>query len=65
MTNLGLQARIAVVGMNGSGKSTFIKTLAGELGALTGEVFRSGNFDIISTLDPPRHLVLDRPTRAV
>ena len=44
--DVSLTARIAVVGMNGSGKSTFIKTLAGELGALAGEVFRYARLSV-------------------
>lgn len=38
--------RIALLGANGNGKSTLIKMIAGKLGAMKGEVFRSGKLRI-------------------
>jgi ATPase subunit of ABC transporter with duplicated ATPase domains len=37
--NIDMESRIAVLGVNGSGKSTFLKTLAGKQSALRGEVY--------------------------
>ena len=39
-------ARYGLLGVNGSGKSTFIKTLAGELNVLSGRVVRSDKLNI-------------------
>jgi len=41
--NLGISAesRIGLLGFNGSGKSTFLKVLAGQLSKLSGEIIRS------------------------
>lgn len=38
--------RIALLGQNGEGKSTFIKSVAGDLPLLGGEVFRHNNINI-------------------
>lgn len=40
------QDRIGLLGKNGQGKSTFIKTLIGEISALNGEVFRASGLKI-------------------
>jgi ATP-binding cassette subfamily F protein 3 len=40
------QDRIGLLGKNGQGKSTFIKTLIGEIPALNGEVFRASGLKI-------------------
>ncbi len=42
-------SRIAVLGLNGSGKSTFLKTISGELNPLTGEVI-VGNALVVGNL---------------
>ena len=39
-------ARYGLLGVNGSGKSTFIKTLAGELNVLSGRIVRSDKLNI-------------------
>ena len=39
-------ARYGLLGVNGSGKSTFIKTLAGELNILSGRIVRSDKLNI-------------------
>ena len=39
-------ARYGLLGVNGSGKSTFIKTLAGELNVLSGRIARSDKLNI-------------------
>ena len=39
-------ARYGLLGVNGSGKSTFIKTLAGELNVLSGQIVRSDKLNI-------------------
>jgi ATP-binding cassette subfamily F protein 3 len=41
--NLGIssESRIGLLGFNGSGKSTFLKVLAGQLSKLSGEIIRS------------------------
>ena len=39
-------ARCGLLGVNGSGKSTFIKTLAGELNVLSGRIVRSDKLNI-------------------
>ena len=39
-------ARYGLLGVNGSGKSTFIKTLAGELDVLSGRIVRSDKLNI-------------------
>lgn len=46
--NLSLTAedRIALIGLNGAGKSTFIKTLAGDLALLSGEIVRHNKMQI-------------------
>jgi len=38
--------KIAVIGANGAGKSTFIKTILGEIKPLSGEIHLGGNLDI-------------------
>ncbi len=38
--------RIALLGANGNGKSTLIKLIAGKLGVMNGEIFRSGKLRI-------------------
>lgn len=38
--------RIALLGANGNGKSTLVKLLAGRMGPLSGEVFRSGKLRV-------------------
>jgi len=38
--------RIALLGANGNGKSTLIKLIAGKLGAMNGDLFRSGKLRI-------------------
>lgn len=40
------QDRIALLGPNGQGKSTFIKTLTGELPPISGEVFRANGLKV-------------------
>ncbi|MGZ9097540.1 MAG: ABC-F family ATP-binding cassette domain-containing protein [Micavibrio sp.] len=44
--NIDMDDRIALMGANGNGKSTLIKLIAGKLGAMEGEVVRSGKLRI-------------------
>jgi len=44
--NIDLDDRIALLGANGNGKSTLMKLIAGRLGAMKGEVFRSSKMRI-------------------
>lgn len=44
--NIDNDDRIALLGANGNGKSTLIKLIAGKLGVMKGEVFRSGKLRI-------------------
>ena len=44
--SLESSARYGLLGVNGSGKSTFIKTLAGELNVLSGRIVRSDKLNI-------------------
>jgi len=44
--NIDLDDRIALLGANGNGKSTMIKLIAGKLGAMRGDIFRSGKLRI-------------------
>ncbi len=44
--NIDMDDRIALMGANGNGKSTLIKLIAGKLGAMDGEVVRSGKLRI-------------------
>eukprot|EP00040_Diaphanoeca_grandis_P005859 m.34801 g.34801 ORF g.34801 m.34801 type:complete len:810 (+) comp17039_c0_seq2:313-2742(+) len=39
--DISLKSRIAIVGMNGCGKSTMLKTMAHELNPISGEVYKS------------------------
>ena len=72
--NLSLTAddRIALLGINGAGKSTFVKTLAGELALLKGELVKHTKINIgyysqqqLDSLDydstPLAHLLKDNP----
>ncbi|MEE2698186.1 MAG: ABC-F family ATP-binding cassette domain-containing protein [Pseudomonadota bacterium] len=43
---LDIDDRIALLGANGNGKSTFIKLLAGRLSPLTGNIYKSGKLRI-------------------
>lgn len=44
--NVDNDDRIALLGANGNGKSTLIKLIAGKLGVMKGDVFRSGKLRI-------------------
>ncbi len=44
--NIDRDDRIALLGANGNGKSTLIKLIAGKLGVMKGEIFRSGKLRI-------------------
>ncbi len=44
--NIDMDDRIALMGANGNGKSTLIKLIAGKLGAMGGDVVRSGKLRI-------------------
>lgn len=44
--NVDLDDRIALLGANGNGKSTLIKLIAGKLGVMKGDIFRSGKLRI-------------------
>lgn len=44
--SIDMDDRIALMGANGNGKSTLIKLIAGKLGAMEGEVVRSGKLRI-------------------
>ena len=44
--NIDNDDRIALLGANGNGKSTFIKLIAGKLDVMKGELFRSGKLRI-------------------
>jgi ATP-binding cassette subfamily F protein 3 len=44
--NIDLDDRIALLGANGNGKSTLIKLVAGKLGVMKGDIFRSGKLRI-------------------
>jgi ATP-binding cassette subfamily F protein 3 len=44
--NIDLDDRIALLGANGNGKSTLIKLIAGKLGVMKGDIFRSGKLRI-------------------
>lgn len=44
--NIDIDDRIALLGANGNGKSTLMKLIAGKLGAMKGEVFRTGKMRI-------------------
>lgn len=44
--NIDHDDRIALLGANGEGKSTLMKLIAGRLGSMKGEVFRSGKLRI-------------------
>lgn len=44
--NIDMDDRIALMGANGNGKSTLIKLIAGKLGAMEGDVTRSGKLRI-------------------
>ncbi len=44
--NIDCDDRIALLGANGNGKSTLMKLIAGKLGVMNGEVFRSGKLRI-------------------
>ena len=39
-------AKIGVLGLNGAGKSTVLRIMAGELGDYTGEAFASGGISV-------------------
>lgn len=43
---IGLDDRVALLGANGNGKSTLMKLIAGRLGVMKGDVFRSGKLRI-------------------
>lgn len=44
--NIDRDDRIALLGANGNGKSTLIKLIAGKLGVMKGDIFRSGKLRI-------------------
>jgi len=44
--NIDLDDRIALLGANGNGKSTLMKLIAGRLGVMKGDIFRSGKLRI-------------------
>ncbi len=44
--NIDREDRIALLGANGNGKSTLIKLIAGKLGVMNGDIFRSGKLRI-------------------
>ncbi len=44
--NIDRDDRIALLGANGNGKSTLIKLIAGKLGVMNGDIFRSGKLRI-------------------
>lgn len=44
--NIDLDDRIALLGANGNGKSTLMKLVAGKLGVMKGDIFRSGKLRI-------------------
>ena len=44
--NIDRDDRIALLGANGNGKSTLMKLIAGKLGIMKGEIFRSGKLRI-------------------
>ena len=43
---IGIDDRVALLGANGNGKSTLMKLIAGKLGAMKGDIFRSGKLRI-------------------
>ena len=44
--NIDMDDRIALLGANGNGKSTLMKLIAGKLGIMSGEIFRSNKLRI-------------------
>ena len=44
--DVSLTSRVGILGANGTGKSTFLKTLAGEIPALAGEVYQSSRIKV-------------------